>query len=70
MYKLTEEQKIETLNAMADYSMNIKDVANALFTHRNTIKYRINKIKDETGLDARKFRDLVKLLDGIKGEEI
>lgn len=31
--------------------------------YRNSVIYRLGKIKTETGLDARKFWDLVKLLE-------
>lgn len=31
--------------------------------HHNSVIYRLGKIKAETGLDARKFWDLVKLLE-------
>lgn len=63
MYKLTEDQKKEILRAMADCNLSIQAVKQKLFLHRNTVTYRIEQIKKETGLDARKFYDLMKLLD-------
>lgn len=38
------------------------DVARAIFVHRNTVLYHLNKVKQQTGLDARRFYDLVELV--------
>lgn len=48
--------------AMANHSMNVTDVARAIFTHRNTVLYHLNKVKQQTGLDPRRFYDLVELV--------
>lgn len=42
--------------------MNVTDVARAIFTHRNTVLYHLNKVKQQTGLDPRRFYDLVELV--------
>ena len=52
----------EIILAMTYYSMRISLVAEKLYCHKNTVKYRIKKIKKETGLDARNFYDLIELL--------
>ncbi len=39
----------------------MEQAANVLFTHKNTIKYRINKIKELTGLDVKKQEDNFKM---------
>lgn len=31
--------------AMANHNMNVTDVARAIFTHRNTVLYHLNKVK-------------------------
>lgn len=31
--------------AMANHNMNVTDVAHAIFTHRNTVLYHLNKVK-------------------------
>lgn len=64
---ITSEQKKEIILAMADCNLNIQAVKHKLFIHRNTVIYRLEKIKSETGLDARNFHDLVKLIDMING---
>jgi len=43
-------------------NMNVTDVARAIFTHRNTVLYHLNKVKQQTGLDPRRFYDLVELV--------
>lgn len=48
--------------AMANHNMNVTDVARAIFAHRNTVLYHLNKVKQQTGLDPRRFYDLVELV--------
>lgn len=48
--------------AMANHNMIVTDVARAIFTHRNTVLYHLNKVKQQTGLDPRRFYDLVELV--------
>lgn len=36
--------------------------AKALFIHRNTLTYRIQKIRQITGLDIRNFQEAIELL--------
>lgn len=48
--------------AMVNHNMNVTDVARAIFTHRNTVLYHLNKVKQQTGLDPRRFYDLVELV--------
>lgn len=47
---------------MANHSMNVTDVARAIFAHRNTVLYHLNKVKRQTGLDPWRFYDLVELV--------
>ena len=48
--------------AMANHNMNAIDVARAIFAHRNTVLYHLDKVKQQTGLDPRRFYDLVELV--------
>lgn len=48
--------------AMANHNMNVTDVARAIFVHRNTVLYHLGKVKQQTGLDHRRFYDLVELV--------
>ena len=47
---------------MADHSMNVCEVSRELFMHRNTVNYHLNNVKRQTGLDPRRFYDLVELV--------
>lgn len=55
---------METLEAFFECNMNASDAARKLYMHRNTIIYRLNKIKEVTGLDPFTFRDAVQLYLG------
>ena len=59
--KLTSDE-MKTVFKMADCDMKISEVARELFAHRNTIIYRIERIKKKTGYDIRRFYDLAILL--------
>ncbi|MCR2822579.1 CdaR family transcriptional regulator [Lederbergia panacisoli] len=56
---------IETLQAFFDCNFNIKEAAEKLFIHRNTLIYRLNKIKEESGYDPQNFKDAFALQMGI-----
>ena len=48
-----------TINKFFENSLNISETARKLFIHRNTLVYRIEKIKRATGLDLRNFEDAI-----------
>lgn len=52
-----------TLHAFLEQNLNVSETARRLFLHRNTLIYRLDRLKQETGLDVRRFDDalLVKL---------
>lgn len=52
---------VATLDAYLNASGAVAEVAAALGTHRNTIRYRLDQIASLTGLDARQTPDLVQL---------
>lgn len=56
---------IEVIQALADCDMNASSAARKMYVHLNTVAYHITKIQKETGLNPRKFRDLVKLLEMV-----
>lgn len=58
---LTEHQA-EIVKAFADEDMSIMSVARRLNYHYNNICYHLDKIREETGLDPRRFYDLERLL--------
>jgi len=48
---------LDTLQAFFDSNLNIKETAKKLYIHRNTLIYRLNKIKTESGYDPQNFHD-------------
>ena len=53
----------ETILTLADNDMNVTVTAKKMYMNRNTVVYRLDKIKGKTGLDPRCFYDLLKLLE-------
>lgn len=48
-------ESIETIQAICHTNLNLSQAAKALFIHRNTLNYRIEKIILTTGIDVRSF---------------
>jgi sugar diacid utilization regulator len=48
-----------TLERFFALDCNVSETAKKLYIHRNTLLYRLDKFKQETGLDVRSFRDAV-----------
>ena len=57
---------VKTLQALADCNMNVSKTAEKLFYHRNTVVFRLNRIRSKTGLNPLVFRDLVKLMEAAE----
>ncbi len=57
--KVLNGETLETIRAFFQNDLNISTTARQLFIHRNTLLYRIEKIRKATGLDLRKFDDAV-----------
>ncbi|MFN0194598.1 MAG: PucR family transcriptional regulator [Aestuariivirga sp.] len=53
---------VQTLRAVADADMNMQKAARLLGKHPNTVYTRIERIRDLTGLDGQRYRDLTELL--------
>lgn len=53
-FALTDEQQ-EILQVLFAHQLNLSETARALFLHRNTLLYRLDKLKEHTGLDPREF---------------
>ena len=64
------EYECRLLRAIADENMNITRAAKRVYVHRNSAVYHMDKIMDKTGLDPRRFRDLVRLLGGVLPEGV
>lgn len=52
---------------MAKCDMNCNLAAEQMYRSRSGVQYYIKKIKSETGLDCRRFYDLIELLKMIDG---
>ncbi|MGG1658608.1 CdaR family transcriptional regulator [Brevibacillus sp. NRS-1366] len=52
---------IETLEAFLSNNLSITETAKTMCIHRNTLLYRLSKIKDLTGYDPQAFQDAVSL---------
>lgn len=50
-----------TIDVFFESGLSIAETARALFVHRNTLVYRLDKIEKLTGLDVRNFSDAVTL---------
>lgn len=48
---------LETIRVFLRNDLNLSTTARELFVHRNTLIYRMEKIRKATGLDLRKFED-------------
>jgi len=51
----------ETLRAFFACNRGVQAAADALFVHKNTVVYRLKKIKEATGCDPQSFQDAVAL---------
>ena len=63
---MMDERDVEIILALADNNLNESETSRALYMHRNTVVYRIRKIKRLTGLDPTKFHDLCKLIQRVQ----
>lgn len=46
---------MSTVDSFLKYGLNVSETARRLYMHRNTLIYRLNKIRKVTGLDLRVF---------------
>lgn len=54
-----DKDLVETCFALFENDLNVSKTAVGLYMHRNTLIYRIAKLKRLTGLDVRRFSDAV-----------
>lgn len=50
-----DEDTLETINRFFENNLNVSETSRRLYVHRNTLVYRLEKIKKLTGLDLREF---------------
>lgn len=68
MTKLTPNEK-EVILTMAKCDMNVTQAGKELYRPRSGVIYWIERMKKNTGLDARKFYDLVKLVGMVEEDD-
>ena len=50
-----DDETLMTINKFFENNLNVSETSRKLFVHRNTLVYRLEKIKKLTGLDLRQF---------------
>ncbi len=58
-FKSLDEETRTTIDTFFANDLNGSETSRELFVHRNTLVYRLEKVKTKTGLDLRKFDDAV-----------
>lgn len=57
---------LETLDCWFNHNMSVQQTAKALFIHKNTLYYRLQKIENLTSLDINNIDHVVLLYIGLK----
>ena len=50
-----DQETLFTIQKFFENNLNVSETSRKLFVHRNTLVYRLEKIKKLTGLDLREF---------------
>ena len=58
-FETLDNEALTTINCFFENNLNVSETARKLFIHRNTLVYRLEKIKKLTGLDLREFDSAV-----------
>lgn len=54
-----DHETLFTIQRFFENNLNVSETSRKLFVHRNTLVYRLDKIKKITGLDLREFEDAI-----------
>lgn len=54
-----DHETLTTIQAFFENNLNVSETARKLFVHRNTLVYRLEKIRKLTGLDLREFENAI-----------
>ncbi len=54
-----DRETLMTIQSFFDNSLNVSETSRKMFVHRNTLVYRLDKIKKITGLDLRQFDNAI-----------
>ena len=58
-HRRLDQETLFTIYKFFENNLNVSETARKLFVHRNTLVYRLEKIKKLTGLDLREFDDAI-----------
>ncbi len=64
------DKDLELLFKYYENNMSLKQTAEQLFLHKNTLQYQLAKIHEKTGLDPRRFQDAATLYVAMKLKNI
>jgi purine catabolism regulator len=68
--KIGGGELLDTLVAYFESNNSPKETASKLFVHKNTVKYRLQRIEELTGLDVKNFNDAMKLYIAVVARKI
>ena len=54
-----DQETLFTIQSFFENNLNVSETSRGLFVHRNTLVYRLEKIRKITGLDLRQFDDAI-----------
>ncbi|MDO5014433.1 MAG: helix-turn-helix domain-containing protein [Clostridia bacterium] len=54
-----DHETLETIQKFFENNLNVSETSRKLYVHRNTLVYRLEKIRKFTGLDLREFDDAI-----------
>lgn len=67
---INDAELMKTINVFFTNNLNISATSKSAFMHRNTLIYRLDKIKRETGFNIKQFEDAVLFTNILKIKEI
>ena len=63
-------QLLETLRVYMECNGNISEVADLLHVHKHTVRYRLRRVMELTGLDVTKFEDAAQLYLAVRATDL
>lgn len=60
-----DEEIVSTVYKFFENNLNVSETSRQMFIHRNTLVYRVEKLKNLTGLDVRVFDDALTFMIGM-----
>jgi len=63
-------QLLETLRAYMECNGNISEVADLLHVHKHTVRYRLRRVTELTGLDVTKVEDAAQLYLAVRATDL